>query len=153
MASGLNSWKQDGAVSLWRYTENPRKFGGWHITADSAGVASLVTLINLLRQSDPDQYRTISITAPSTRTLRVPNFQRGDAPTVSPDKWRISLAPGTEDVWSFPVALDPAALTVGGLYVAKLIAALEGIPRGEGDYSIGAGKGTTLSLWWQAGGT
>jgi hypothetical protein len=135
-------------ISLWRYTEYPRKFCGWHLTADNAGVASLVSLIDLLRTSDEPDFRTVSITPPSPRILRAPNFQGGDAQTTSPLKWRISHSAKSE-TWDFPPGLDPASLSIGDAYIPKLIAGLEGIPRGMGDYAIGGRDlPARLCFWW-----
>ena len=148
MTSSLKSWKQRGWVSLWRYKEFPRKFGGWHITANDEGVSSLLELIELLRQSQTAEYRTVAITAPTKNILSVPNFQRGEALVASPDKWRIAVQPGSDDTWSFPETLDPASLLIGGSYLPQLVLGLQGIPRGEGDFAIGQGRDTKLCLWW-----
>jgi hypothetical protein len=40
--SDLHSWKQTGAISLWRYTDLGKNFDGWHLSADDAGVGSLL---------------------------------------------------------------------------------------------------------------
>ena len=148
MQSDVTKWAQSGTVSLWRYSENPRAFRGWHLTADDAGVASIISLLKLLARSDPADFRTISITPPTPRMLQAPNYQRGDAQTVSPLKWRLSHACAA-NTWSFPIGLDPASLTVGDAYVPELIQGLEGIPSGLGDYSIGnEDSATRLWFWW-----
>jgi hypothetical protein len=151
MTPNLKSWRQRGWVSLWRYTEFKNKFGDWHITANDEGVDSLLELIELLRQSQTSEYRTISITAPTKKTLSVPNFQRGEALVASPDKWQIAVQPGSENIWSFPIALDSPSLLIGGSFVSQLVSGLEGIPRGEGDFAIGQGRDTRLCLWWTSG--
>ena len=151
MTPNLKSWKQRGWVSLWRYTEFKNKFGDWHITANDEGVGSLLELIELLRQSQNTEYRTVSITAPTKSTLGVPNFQRGEALVTSPNNLRIAVQPGSEDIWSFPKTLDSASLLIGGSFVSQLVSGLEGIPRGEGDFAIGQGRDTRLCLWWTSG--
>ena len=138
-------WKQQGVVSLWRYTENVGNFPGWHLSADDAGVQSLLQLLGSL-QSDSSAYRTVSISPPSKRLLQVPNNQRGRAKWVAPSKLQIRVSPGSDE-WGFPPELDPAYLTVGSSHLPSLIGALEGIPRGEGDFSIGSDHNSNLRLW------
>jgi hypothetical protein len=148
MDSELHSWKQSGAISLWRYTEFQKKFGGWHLSADDAGIRSLLQLLNVL-QTDPESHRTVTITPPSAALLRVPNFQQGKAKWVAPEKLQLQVA-SAPDTWEFPEALDPARFTVGSSYLQELIRALEGIPRGEGDFAMGSKQQGKLRLcfWW-----
>ena len=137
------SWKQEGTVSLWRYTEFPKKFGGWHITANSDGISSLLALLQLLAGT-PGAYRTVAVIPPSPAVLRVPNFQKGDALWSAPAKWRLQCT--SEDTWQFPLELEPATLTVGGKFLQQLEAGLRGIPKGEGDFGIGLSP--PLYFWW-----
>jgi hypothetical protein len=148
MESDLHSWKQRGVISLWRYTENPKAFGGWHISANDVGIASLLELLRVL-QLAPGSYRTISITQPSARLLQVPNFQQGRARWVAPSKLQLEVSPDAQ-TWEFPEDLEPAHFIVGASYLPALIRGLEGIPRGEGDYAIGSRAGGKLRLcfWW-----
>ncbi|MFC5595824.1 hypothetical protein [Lysobacter niastensis] len=148
MESELHSWKQKGVISLWRYTENPKAFGGWHLSANDAGIESLLELLRVL-QSAPGSHRTITITQPSTRLLQVPNFQQGRAKWVAPSKLQLQVSPDAL-AWDFPEGLEPAQFTVGTSYLPALIHGLEGIPRGEGDYAIGSSVRGKLRLcfWW-----
>jgi len=68
----------------------------------------------------------------------------------SPSKLRLSLS-ATASEWSFPESLEPAALTLGSEWIPTLRQGIAGIPRGEGDYSIGKAGGGNLQLWfwWQ----
>ena len=150
MAANVFSWKQEGVISLWRYTEFRSKFGGWHLSANDAGVKSLISLTRLLSGAS-DTHRTITVTPPSASVLRVPNYQQGDALWSAPGKWRLQCAPHTaSDTWVFPPELEPATLTVGGAFIAELLAALDGISKGEGDFCIGRpGQGNSaLWFWW-----
>jgi len=145
MATPLHSWKLQGVVRLWRYTEFKHKFGGWHLTADNAGVDSLLELLSLLANA-PGEHRTVALSPPTPAVLRVPNYSQGRAEWSAPAKWQISasLAP---DTWLFP-ATDPAELTFGAAYLAQLTAALQGIPRGDGDFCIGSAEQGNLPLWF-----
>jgi hypothetical protein len=148
MESELHSWKQKGAISLWRYTEFPSTFGGWHLSGNDAGIESLIELLRGL-QSAPGSHRTLTITPPSTRLLQVPNFQQGRAKWVAPSKLQLRVSAEAGN-WEFPEDLEPAHFTVGTSYLPALIRGLEGIPNCEGDYAIGSkarGK-LRLCFWW-----
>ena len=150
MTADVLSWKQEGVISLWRYTEFPKKFGGWHLSGTDAGVASLKALLRLLVAA-PGIHRTISVTPPSPAVLRVPNFQQGDAKWVAPSKWQISCTPSSNPRdWEFPPELEPAKLVIGESHLSRFISALDGIPKGEGDFCIGSPNKVDLPLcfWW-----
>lgn len=147
MNTGVRTWEQEGIVSLWRYTEFKNKFGGWHLTANDAGVHSLVALVRALA-NEPGTYRTVKITPPSDRILRAPNFSQGRAAWAAPERWRLGCSP-IGHVWEFPPTLAPAAsLTFGEDYAADLVTSLAAIPRGEGDRSIGHQDERNLALWF-----
>ena len=151
MDTELHTWKQAGAVSLWRYTEFKHKFGGWHLSADSAGIASLLALVQAL-QSAPGSHRTISVTPPSDRLLKVPNYQQGAALWAAPKKWQLRFS-AVSATWLFPAQMEPAELCFGREYLPQLVAGLEGIPKGEGDFCIGSPADGNLALWfwWRQG--
>ncbi len=143
-----HSWKQAGSVALWRYKENQRNFPGWHLTADAAGCASLLTLLDALVADGGNRSRTVAVQAPTPAILSVPN-NRSSA-CRSPSKLRLSLSANPSE-WSFPDLLEPATLTLGAEWVPELQRGIADIARGEGDYSIGSPSGENLQLWfwWQ----
>jgi len=143
-----HSWKQSGAISLWRYKENQRNFPGWHLTADATGCASLLTLLDSFASDGRTCSRTLAIQAPTPAILAVPN-KRSSA-WQSPSKLRLSLSANPAE-WSFPESLEPAALIFGSDWLSKLRQGIAGISHGEGDYSIGVPGGGNLQLWfwWQ----
>ncbi|MEO8366552.1 MAG: hypothetical protein ABI538_10135 [Pseudoxanthomonas sp.] len=143
----VNSWNQSGLVSIWRYTDNERNYPGWHLNADGAGCQSLLALLEALASYGTGS-RSVAVTAPTKAQLRVPNNKAGLAAWVAPDRLRVtfSLAP---DEWSFPPALDPAAITFGSDWVEQLREGIAGIPQRRGDYAIGDRKGgLPLWFWW-----
>lgn len=140
-----HSWKQSGSVSLWHYTENERNYPGWHLTANAAGCASLVALLDALAADDISGFRAVEITPPSKAQLNVPNNKSGLAAWRAPSKLRVAFSTTPAD-WSFPLDLDPAVITIGADWLAPLREGIFGIPHGRGDYSIGPpGKGR---LWF-----
>ena len=143
-----HSWKQSGAIALWRYKENQRNFPGWHLTADATGCASLLALLDAFASDGGTCSRTLAIQAPTLAILAVPN-NRSSA-WRSPSKLRLSLSENPAE-WSFPESLEPATLTFGWDWLPKLRQGIAGIPHGEGDYSIGGSGSSNLQLWfwWQ----
>ena len=141
----VNSWKQSGRISIWRYTENERNYPGWHLNADRVGCQSLLALLDAL-VADGAGSRSIAITPPTKTQLGVPNNRHGQAAWVAPAKLRLTLSP-VADQWSFPPDLDPAALVVGPTWLQALREGIDGIPEGRGDYSIGKGS-LPLWFWW-----
>ncbi|WP_454831444.1 hypothetical protein [Pseudoxanthomonas wuyuanensis] len=146
MKSGLHWWKQKGVISLWRYAEFQKSYGGWHLSADDAGAHSLLQLLKEL-QSAPESHRTVAITPPSKQLIKVPNYQQGRAVWMAPEKLQVQVS-SAPDTWEFPDDLDPARLTFGTSYLPELTRALEGIPHGEGDFSIGSKRRDKSRLWF-----
>ncbi|GAA5068891.1 hypothetical protein GCM10025759_05090 [Lysobacter panacisoli] len=143
----VNSWKQSGRISLWRYTENECNYPGWHLNADEAGCRSLLELLDAL-SFEGSGTRAIALTPPTSGQLQVPNNMRGLAAWVAPEKWRITLSP-EPDGWVFPSDLHPGALTVDSTWLGPLRTGITGIQAGRGDYSIGDRKGgLALWFWW-----
>lgn len=142
----LSVWKQQGRISLWRYTENERNYPGWHLNADPAGCTSLLALLEELAQN-PGAHRTVQLSAPSPSQLQVPNNRGGRAAWSAPAKLSLacSAQPGS---WEFPPDLEPASLTIGSDWLEPLRTGIAGIPEGRGDYSIGHRKNGNLSLWF-----
>ena len=141
-----NAWRQSGRISLWRYIENERNYPGWHFNADIAGCQSFEELLNALA-TDGSGSRTISLTSPTVRELQVPNNRGGRAKWMAPAKFRVILSQSSSE-WYFPSALDTATLSVGTDWLGPLREGLSGIPKGQGDYSIGGSEDENLQLWF-----
>jgi hypothetical protein len=143
-----HSWKQAGSIALWRYTENQRNYPGWNFTADEVGCASLLALLDAFEADGFVASRTVSTNPPTAAILRVPN-NRSSA-WLAPSKLRLSFSANPAE-WSFPESLEPATLTFGADWLPQFRQAVAGVPRGDGDYSIGhTGNGNLqLWFWWQ----
>ena len=142
-----HAWKQLGTAALWRYTDNTRNFPGWHFTADAAGCASLVALLDALAADAAPASRTVALVAPTAANLAVPGNR--SAGIVAANRLRISYSPDLTS-WQMPEDAEPAQLSIGPNWLSTLRDAIAGIPRGEGDYSVGAsGSGNSqLWIWW-----
>ena len=146
------SWKQDGSISLWRYTENERNYYGWHLSADARGCKSLSNLLQALAADGHAATRTVELQPPTPAVLAVPNNRGGRATYKAPAKLRLSFTKEAGQ-WSFPATLDPAELAFGYDWLAPLQEGLDAVAQGRGDYSIGANQGSSLPLWfwWRVG--
>ncbi len=134
-----------GTVCLWQYAENERNYPGWQLSADASGVASLRSL--LIELEAVGSYRTITITPPSDALLRVPNNKRGKARWWAPARWRVYFLSAAEEAscWRLTEEADTVVLSLGRESMGALVAGIEGIARGEGDYSFGT---PPLWFWW-----
>ena len=142
-------WKQQGIISLWRYTECSRSYSGWHLSADAVGCASLLELLQTLAVSPESAYRTVHVTPPSLSNLKVPNFK--SAKWTAPIKWRISFESNEEatNLWSITPQEDSVYFTLGSARMQELVRGVTAISRGDGDYSIGGSESQSrLWFWW-----
>jgi hypothetical protein len=138
-----------GCIALWRFTEGERSYPGWNVSADARGIATLLDKLARLRTEGG--HRTVQISPPTRGVLQVVNNQRGSAPWVAADRWRIELAPGQESTqrWSFPPDLNTACLSLGEEMLSLLEESVRGIGRHEGDHSMGlALSEERLWFWW-----
>jgi hypothetical protein len=147
--SAVDAWKQHGTVYLWHYLENERNYPGWHFTADAEGVASVSALFKALRGHSTPAYRTVVVSQPTPSILGVPNNKSGAARWFAPDKWRITYLPDTEqaNTWTFQSDNKIARLSLGSAMVPQLIAGVEDVAQGKGDYCIGLAN-SELWFWW-----
>lgn len=142
-------WKQRGTISLWRYIENQKNFPGWHLNADSEGCASLLELIDALRDN-PGGELTTRLSAPIPQQLAVPNNRT--AAWIVPQFWVIQHDPEGEH-WNFASESETVTLIAGARWLDLLSEGVAGIPAKQGDYSIGPGRlrESRLWFWWGPG--
>ena len=141
----VDAWTKSGRLWLWRYTENSRDRGGWHLTGDDAGCASLVALLDAFAADGKPATRAFELDRTTERIVCVPNF---DTPWAGATRLRITFS-ADPSAWSMPVEDDPAHLVVGATWLPSLHKAVAGIPQGEGDFTIGPKKAGRLWIWWK----
>jgi hypothetical protein len=142
-----HSWKQEGSISLWRYTENERNYPGWHLSADTRGCSSLSSLLQSLAADGDGAARAIALEPPTASVLAIPNNRGGQAKFRAPAKLRVRFVRDPR-LWSFPKTLEPAELAFGYDWLAPLKQGLDAISQGQGDYSIGIDHDGNLPLWF-----
>jgi hypothetical protein len=143
-----NKWKQSGTVYLWRYEENPKNYRGWHLTADSEGVRSLLELIDLMLKSNDEASRTIKTDIPTENELKVPNCKKK---AISTTKIVLLNKKDNSDYWSISEAPGVVTLEAGDKALGQLKDGLIDIQNNKGDYFIGE-NGHELWFWWYIGG-
>lgn len=145
-----HSWRQSGAISLWRYVDKlrPCNYAGWHLTANEDGRASLVSLLDAFESDNTDNSRTLTVVPPTSAILVIPN--NWSSAWIAPEKLRLSFSTNPSQ-WYFPESAGTAEFTFGSNWLTKLRQGITDISRGEGDYSIGVSEGGNLKLWfwWQ----
>ncbi len=137
-------WRQRGTMSMWRYLENTRNYPGWHFSADDAGCASMLALLDVLFLDPAGTTRTLQLTAPSEEVLSVPN-NRG-ASVEGPVSLRVSHAVDPEAL-SWSQEGDRLVLEIGQQRAPMLRKGIADVAAGYGDYSI-ATIPLPLWFWW-----
>ena len=132
-----SDWKQSGTIYLWRYIENQRNYPGWHLALDSPAQRSIDLLVQALLSHGGSPLRTLLITPPTHRVLKIPNNRGGAATWQSPLKLRLGLDATNPDAWRFDEDKDVVVWTFGARTGVE-VAALFGNPSAYFDQSIGS---------------
>lgn len=141
----LHAWRQTGTVSLWRYQGNQRNYPGWHLSADMAGCASLLVLLDALEEAGAGATRTVQLLAPMANVLRVPNNRGAELDAPSAVSLAMAEAP---DTWQWDLDGGRMRVQLGAACLQKLRKGIMDIAAGEGDYSIGGADMDRLWFWW-----
>ena len=143
-AANSYRWRQRGTISLWRYLENTRNYPGWHFTADDAGCASMLALLDALFLDPAGSTRTLQLTAPSAEVLSVPNNRR--APVKGPASLKLSHVVDPE-VLRWIQDGDRLVLEIGQQRAPMLRKGVADVAAGNGDYCIATAP-LPLWFWW-----
>jgi hypothetical protein len=151
MAEDVSAWRPSGAVYIWRYSALGRSRRGWHFTADPAGCASIVDLIERMTVSNTTCYRTMALGTISADIWGVPNF--GPPKAEHFDKLRIDYSPGATDL-TLTENGDRLDLGFGPTRAASLKAAFLDVGIGGGDFGIATSsdkRAESWMFWWMRG--
>jgi hypothetical protein len=144
----LNNWKQEGHVSLWRYTNSSRhRYTGLNLSGDSAAIQSLVDLTRCL--ADEPGTRTVRLAQPTQAALSIPGFD-------SDYEWFRKIKLGYEGEHHgivFAIVGDSLVLTIGHSGILTLRGALGRYGRGDCDFAMpcevsGGGKYDRAVWFW-----
>jgi len=135
---------QNMKICIWRYKDNTRNYPGYHLSADAEGCRVLRERLNQIRD-----YEVFALTPPDMGVLAVPNNQGGRARYFEGRKLQVhtsaSLAPNT---FRWEEQGTTFILTCSQEQIARILAGVDDIEKGEGDYSIGGGDDQALWFWW-----
>ncbi|MEG3181389.1 hypothetical protein [Sphingomonas sp. LT1P40] len=144
MMHGVNEWRQEGRLYLWRYA-NPKH--GWQFSADPVGCRSIRNLLDRMRGGEPC-YRTLKLNAVTDTILNVPNY--GQKAHGHFEKVRIEYFPTFENLHIEPDG-DALILTTDARRAHALSAAVAAVEVGDGDFGISpAKKAASWMFWWMS---
>lgn len=144
MAEDVSAWRQSGALYIWRYSALNRSRRGWHFTADPAGCASIVDLIERMVVSNIACHRTLPLGRVSADIWGIPNF--GPPKTEHFEKLRIDYLPGAADLTLVENG-DRLDLGFGLTRAASLKAAFVYVGIGEGDFGVATSSDKHAESW------
>ena len=155
MDPAVVQWRRRGQVFVWHYREGTHNYPGWHMTADSEACTSLLELIDLMQAARWPSRKSVAISSPTERVLRVPNNRGGMARCAAPKILMLDYDKDQPDPnhWSLELQGDTLVLMVGPAKLSELRQGIVDIAAGKGDYAIdsadtGDDSDTCLWFWW-----
>ena len=150
MNTQIEKFKVDGKVYVWKYTENQRNYPGWNLTVDLKASKNLSELLDLMNTSEWPGKMTISTELPTESQLKVPNNHGGLAKWNSKPKLTLNYIKGeSENHWLIKEIDNCIEIQFGKTKLIELKNAINGIPKGDGEYAISDNKDESiLYFWW-----
>ena len=140
----------NGKVYAWKYLENSRNYPGWNFTVDRKASENLSELLKLMQQCDWSSKKEIQTSMPTEYQIKVPNNQNGIAKWKATSKL-IFNSKKVEDknYWKVIEKENEIEIQFGENKLAEFEKAINGIPKGEGDFAISSNsEEDILYLWW-----
>ncbi len=136
----VERWKQNGSLYLWRYLENTGNFSGWHLSADDLFCESFADLTEKMLTARWSSQKTLLVTPPSSKVLRVPNNRGGEARWKSAQSLLLKYPKDKVDAdyFSLEEVQGNVILSVGTHKLRLLNDCILGTRQGKNDYSIGS---------------
>ena len=153
MTSGLDAWRPNGRICIWRYEPMLKMYAGWHFTADSDGCAALMELFERMAALKQRGHRTMPVSDPVV--VGADRIFGAHALSVRrPATVRIAFDPdGADTDPHVEIQDDRFVLTTGPNSIERIRDAVADVARGHADFGIGlcgpAGIGMdTMQFWW-----
>jgi len=139
----IYTYKQKGLLYFWKYTVNTKNYPGFQMSWENEGKSSFIEFLELLRQSSPGSYRTLSIGLPSEAVLGVPNNR--PQKVITRTKLRIALAENDNS----GIVLNEAciSLKLTSLEIDTILDMLR-VVKPQNELSIRLTKQDKISFWW-----
>lgn len=146
MGEAVESWRQEGRVSVWRYRKARKMYDGWHFAADQKGCASLVRLLDLLSAVKSPAYRTVVITDPrgvgADRIFGDHNLQI-DVPV------KLRLSNDLDGGSAIGLSADAFVMPLRPEDIASLSDAVRDLANDHADFGVALGRNETIvKFWW-----
>lgn len=142
-----NHWKFTGSFSIWRYEPKNRNYFGFHCSGNTAGVASIVSLLEAFLLEGKTQSKNVALSSPIESNLRVVGCK---SKNISCNKLTLNYFSEKEHInlWALTSGNGFVELSVGLNTLHELKDAIFGISIGKGDFCLGE-KESALWFWWQ----
>ncbi|SDH08093.1 hypothetical protein [Psychroflexus sediminis] len=154
MKAEIEKYKVKGKVYTWTYKDNQRNYPGWNFTVDSNASESLFELLNLMDACEWSTKKTLPTTSPTQNQLNVPNNQNGTAQWKSKPNLTLNYKTNeSENHWRINELNNGIEIQFGKTKLTELQNAINGIPKGNGDFAIcDQNEENILYFWWSLDG-
>ena len=141
----IENWTQRGTISLWHYEGFPKDYCGYHLTADRDGCVFLAGLVERFRKAQYPARKRISLDAPTSEILSVPNCARKCISAESVElRFRRDFS---SDHWSATEIGSEVRIEMGANGLDDFDRGVADMMAAGGDWSTGAGE-ESLWFWW-----
>ncbi len=150
MKAQIEKHKASGKVYVWTYIDNNRNYPGWNFTVDLKASESLSELLNLMYNCEWSTKKKITTELPTQAQLNVPNNQNGIAKWKSIPNLTLNCKTSeSENHWLINELDNGIEIQFGRKKLTELQNAINGIPKGNGDFAISdQNEENILYFWW-----
>ena len=150
MKAQIEKHKVSGKVYAWTYKDNKRNYPAWNFTVDLKASESLSELLNLMSDCEWSTKKKITTELPTQAQLKVPNNQNGTAKQKSKPNLTLNCKTSeSENHWLINEFDNGIEIQFGKAKLTELQNAINGIPKGNGDFAISdQNEENILYFWW-----
>ncbi|WP_411895203.1 hypothetical protein [Winogradskyella sp. A2] len=150
MKAQIEKFKVNGKVYAWTYKDNQNNYPGWNFTLDKTASESLTELIDLMDECEWASKKTFGLEMPTDLQIGVPNNQNGMARWKTTSKMTFNHRKNeSENHWLIKKSDIGIEIQFGIKKLTELRNAINGIPKGKGDFAISSNDDENiLYFWW-----
>ena len=150
MKARIEKFKIKGKVYTWIYKDNFRNYPGWNFTIDLQASRCLSELLDLMKSCEWSSKKKFSTELPTDFQLGVPNNQSGTAKWKSEPNLTLNFkASESENYWRINELNNGIEIQFGKAKLTELQNAINGIPKGNGDFAISdQNEENIIYFWW-----
>ena len=139
------NWKPSGHIYMWQVLVGPRSYkGSWNFNSDTAGRASLLSLLRLMCEADENTKKTIRLDSPDGNIV-FPVLLDGVR------TWdRLVIVKSIANEICLREQEGKLLLSIGGDELRRLISELENVSSQNERFirNICGDKNQELAIWW-----